>query len=310
MRILVSGGAGFIGSHVTDRFLADEHEVAVVDNLATGNRSNLNPRAQFFQVDICDHAALATVFASFRPEVVDHHAAHVDVRRSVLDPAHDARTNILGTLNLLELSRVHGVHKFIFISSGGAVYGEPSRLPVDESYPPAPLCPYGAAKRCGEIYVELYWRLHELDYTILRYPNVYGPRQNPKGEAGVVAIFSLQMLRGERPTIFGDGTKTRDYLYVSDVAEANAAALAAGEAGRGVFNLGWGREVSDLDIFEGVRRALSVQIEPRYDAKRPGEVEHICLDATRARAVLGWRPTVTLAEGLARCAAYYRTVVG
>lgn len=309
MRILVTGGAGFIASHVVDRFLADGHEVAIVDNFCTGRRDNLNPKAALYEADIRDRKALTRVFADFQPEAIDHHAAHIDVRKSVEDPVFDAGSNILGAINLLELAREGGAKKFIFISSGGAVYGEPETFPVKETQVPAPLCPYGASKQCGEIYVGLYHRLHGLDYTVLRYPNIYGPRQDPKGEAGVVAIFHHQMLTGQTPTIFGDGSKTRDYLFVGDAVRANALALEPGEKTRGVFNLGWGRQVSDFEIFDGVRRALGLNLEPNYADQRPGEIEHICLDATRAREILGWQPEVALDDGLARCAEYYRQVV-
>ena len=299
MKILVTGGAGFIGSHVVDAYLAEGHEVAVVDNLSRGGEGNLNPRAAFHRADLCDADALRTVFERERPDRVNHHAAHVDVRRAVEDPAYDARQNILGTVSLLELCREFSVGKIVFISSGGAVYGEPESLPVKEDHPLRPLSPYGLSKSVGERYVELYRRLHGLDYTILRYPNVYGPRQDPGGEAGVVAIFSDLIREGRRPTIFGDGSKTRDYLFVGDVVRANL--IVTGEPGRGgVFNLGWGKEITDLEVFEGVRDALGSDVEPIYGEMRPGEVDRICLDASRAGAELGWRPEVPFRDGVRR----------
>ncbi len=299
MKILVTGGAGFIGSHVVDAYVAEGHEVTVVDALFRESEENLNPGAAFHRADLCDAVALRAVFERERPDRVNHHAAHVDVRRAVEDPAYDARQNVLGTVNLLELCREYGVGKVIFISSGGAAYGEPESLPVREDHAVRPLSPYGLSKYVGEKYVELYARLHGLDYTILRYPNVYGPRQDPAGEAGVVAIFSERIRAGRRPTIFGDGTKTRDYVFVGDLVRANL--LVTGDAGsREVFNLGWGEEVTDREVFEAVRDALGADVEPVYEERRPGEVERICLDASKAERELGWRPEVSFREGVRR----------
>jgi UDP-glucose 4-epimerase len=299
VKILVTGGAGFIGSHVVDAYVAEGHEVTVVDALFRESEENLNPGAVFHRANLCDAAALRAVFERERPEWVNHHAAHVDVRRAVEDPAHDARQNILGTVNLLEHCREFGVGKVIFISSGGAAYGEPESLPVREDHPVRPLSPYGLSKYVGEKYVELYARLHGLDYTILRYPNVYGPRQDPAGEAGVVAIFTERIRAGRRPTIFGDGTKTRDYVFVGDLVRANL--LVTGDAGRReAFNLGWSAEVTDREVFEAVRDALGADMEPIYGERRPGEVERICLDASKAEKELGWRPEVSFREGVRR----------
>lgn len=303
MKILVTGGAGFIGSQVADRYLESGHEVFIVDDLSMGKERNVNPRARFYRMDIRDRA-LREVFEKERPEVINHHAAQVDLRRSVREPSWDAGINILGSLHLLELAQAFGVHRFIYISTGGAVYGEPKYHPVDELHPVLPLSPYGISKHTAERYMNLYGESHGLPYTILRYPNVYGPRQDPKGEAGVVAIFSQQMLSGRRPTIFGDGSKTRDYVYVQDIAEANVLALTA-ETGE-VFNLGWGREVRDLEIFEAIRGAVGIEIEPIYSEKRPGEVDRICLDSSKARRLLGWEPKVPLEEGIRRAVAFYR----
>lgn len=305
MKVLVTGGAGFIGSHVVDRLLEEDHQVAVVDDLSTGKERNLNPDATFYKLDICDFIALEEVFRLERPQIVNHHAAHVDVRRSVKEPSFDARVNILGSLNLLELSRRHGVEKFIYISTGGAVYGEPRYLPVDESHPIQPISPYGVSKHAGELYLIAYREAFGMRSTILRYPNVYGPRQDPHGEAGVVAIFSELMLVGERPTIFGDGGKTRDYVYVDDIVRANL--LVMDRSGDGeIYNLGWGKEVTDFEIFRAVRDAVGAKVEPIYGEKRPGEVERICLDSTKARQELGWEPTVPLEEGIPRAVEYYR----
>lgn len=303
MRILVTGGAGFIASQVSDRFLELGHQVSIVDNLATGKRGNLPSSAAFYEVDVRD-PTLDAVFAEVRPEVVCHHAAQLDVRRSVTDPIYDAQVNILGTLNLLECCRRHGTRKVIYAGTGGAMFGEADYLPVDETHPVMPISPYGVSKHTVEHYLYTYQVNAGLDFTVLRYPNVYGPRQDPHGEAGVIAIFALQLLSGVRPTIFGDGTKTRDYCYVADIVAANALALDAG--GGGLYNLGRGIEVSDQEVFDTVRAAVGVDIEPEYARVRPGEVEHIALDASRARQELGWKWTVDLADGVARAVAFYR----
>jgi UDP-glucose 4-epimerase len=303
VKILVTGGAGFIASHVSDRLLALGHEVSIVDNLSTGKRANLPQAAKFHEVDIRD-AALSDVFAADRPEVVIHHAAHADVTRSVRDPQYDASVNVLGSLNLLECCRSHGVRKFIYASTGGALYGEPKYIPADEAHPIDPLAPYGVSKHVVEQYLFTYRANHGLEYTVLRYPNVYGPRQDPHGEAGVVAIFSLQLLTGKQPVIFGDGTKTRDYCNVADIVEANV--LALGSPLSSTYNLGRGIEVSDLEVFEAVRAAVGSKTEPTYSPVRPGEVEHIALDASKAERELGWRWKIGLTDGVATAVDYYR----
>lgn len=303
MKILVTGGAGFIGSHIVDRFLELGHDLAVVDNLATGKRDNLNAEAAFHEVDIRD-GDLDEVFRTERPEVVVHHAAHIDVRRSVSDPAYDAGVNVLGSLNLLECARRAGTRKVLYAGTGGALFGEAQYLPVDEAHPIDPISPYGVSKHTVEHYLFTYRVNFGLDFTVLRYPNVYGPRQDPHGEAGVVAIFALQLLEGKQPTIFGDGTKTRDYCYVGDIVQANVLALAAGSGG--VYNIGRGIEVSDQEIFETVRDAVGSSMEPAYGPPRAGEVEHIALDAARARRELGWESQVDLSNGVGRAVAFYR----
>ncbi|HEY5529214.1 MAG TPA: NAD-dependent epimerase/dehydratase family protein [Thermoleophilia bacterium] len=305
MKVLVTGGAGFIGSNLSDQLLASGHEVVIVDNLATGKRENLPPGATFREVDIRSED-LHEVFRLETPEIVFHHAAHVDVTRSVRDPAYDASVNILGALNVLECCRQYGVRKVVYAGTGGALFGEPSYLPVDESHPVDPISPYGVSKHTVEHYLFAYRQNFGLEYTVLRYPNVYGPRQDPHGEAGVVAIFALQLLSGERPTIFGDGTKTRDYCYVGDIVKANLLALNTPVCG--VYNLGRGIEVSDLQIFQAVRDAVGVDISPIFGEKRPGEVEHIALDAARAKGELGWQWEVDLDEGVAKAVAFYRAL--
>ncbi len=303
MRILVTGGAGFIGSHVVDRFLEAGHEVVVVDDLSTGRRANLNPKAKFYEVDIRSQE-LRAIFEQEKPEVVDHHAAQVDVRRSMMDPAFDAQVNILGSLHLLEYARAYGVRKFIYISSGGAIYGEPVALPCTEEHPIQPLCPYGASKYIMERYLYLYKQSYDLDYTVLRYGNVYGPRQDPNGEAGVVAIFTGQMLNGQAPVINGSGEQERDFVYVGDCAYANVLALERG-AGR-AYNLGTGVGTSINQIFEMLKRFTDYKGEPVYGPAKSGETFRIYLDAKRAQEELGWQPQVTLRKGLQDTVAYFR----
>ena len=304
MKILVTGGAGFIGSHVADGYRAEGLEVVVVDDLSRGSKSNLRAGAPFYQADICDRAALEEVFRKEKPDLVNHHAAQIDVRLSVKDPVFDASSNILGSLNLLGLALDSKVRRVIYASTGGAIYGEPETLPAGEETPVRPLAPYGVSKHTFELYLWTMRKLYGLPFVVLRYGNVYGPRQSSKGEAGVVAIFSEQMLGGVTPTIYGDGTKTRDYIEVSDVVRANVAALSKGEGE--VFNIASGNPTTDYEIFAAVRGALGIRgIEPRYAPKRPGEVDHIVLDIGKAASQLGWKPTVGLDEGIRRAAEWF-----
>ena len=305
MKILVTGGAGFIGSHVVDLCLEAGHEVVVVDNLSTGRLSNLNPKAKFYQVDIRS-PELEKVFEAERPEVVDHHAAQMDVRRSVADPVYDADINILGGLNILNLSVKYGVRKIIYISSGGAVYGEPVYLPCDEKHPVQPLCPYGATKYMLELYLYMYKQTYGLDYSVIRYPNVYGPRQDPSGEAGVVAIFSGLMLQGKPVTIFGSGEQVRDYVFVRDCARANVLLLDKGYGQ--VFNLGYGIGTTVNQIFGSLKGITNYPLEANYGPARAGETFQIYLNAAKACQDLGWEPTVPLEEGLRRTVEYFQQV--
>lgn len=304
MRILVTGAAGFIGSHVVDAYVAAGHDVVAVDNLVTGLRENVNPEARFYEADIRGLDTLTEVFTREQPEIVNHHAAQVNIRVSVERPVYDAEVNVAGTVSVLEAAARCGARKVIFISSGGAVYGNADTRPTPEDAFPRPISQYGAAKLAGEAYCHVYHVTRGLTFTILRYANVYGPRQNPGGEAGVTAIFARMMLEGRQPTIFGDGTKTRDYVHVADVAAVNVAVLEAGDLG--VFNVGTGVGMSDRQVFDAVARAAGYEGEPRLSDFRPGEVMHSTLDCSRAREVLGWHPAVAMAEGVRGVVEYQR----
>ncbi|MCW5880053.1 MAG: NAD-dependent epimerase/dehydratase family protein [Anaerolineae bacterium] len=306
MKILVTGGAGFIGSHVVDALVAAGHDVSVVDDLSTGRRHNLNPRARFYQVDIRD-AALDDIIAQEKPDVVSHQAARANVRESMEKPILYADVNILGSLNLLESCRRHGVRKVIYASTGGASYGEPQQLPVPEDHPINPLDPYGASKHHVEHYLYLYRANYGLDYTILRYPNVFGPRQDPHGEAGVVAIFTGLMLSGGEPIINGTGEQERDFVDVSDVARANWLALSQG--GGRVYNIGSGTGTSINRIYALLAELTSYDGPVVHGPSKQGEVYKIYLDASRARRELGWYPKMSLETGLARTVEYFRTSI-
>jgi UDP-glucose 4-epimerase len=306
MKILVTGGAGFIGSNAVDAYLREGHEVVVVDNLFSGLRENLNPKAKFYEVDIRD-AALSDVFAAEKPQVVAHFAAQIDVRRSVEEPTFDAEVNILGSIAVLENCVRHGVEKFIFASTGGAIYGdpEPSAMPVPETYVPRPISHYGTSKLCVEHYIGLYNILYKLRYTILRFPNVYGPRQNPHGEAGVCAILTGLMLEGKTPTLYGFGKPTRDYVYVGDIAQGAVLALDKGDGE--TLNLGSGKGTSVRDIFDTLQRLTGFEGEPILKPMRPGEVQDIYITGARAKQVLGWEPKVEFEEGLRRTLEHVKT---
>ena len=303
-KILVTGGAGFIGSHVVDLFVAQGYEVVVVDDLSTGRTSNLNPAAKFYQMDIRS-PQLRDVFEAEKPDYVSHHAAQMDVRRSVAQPLFDADINILGSINLLEIAKDFEVKRFIYISTGGAVYGEPESLPCDESHPINPICQYGASKHTVEHYLYMYHVNYGLKYTVLRYPNVFGPRQDPHGEAGVVAIFTGKMLAGEPVTVNGDGEQTRDFVYVGDCAQANLLALTIDHE-PGIYNLGWGRPTSINEITSVLVNVTGYKLPVQHGPAKIGETRHIYLDATKIKKDLGWAPTVTLEEGLEKTVAYFR----
>jgi UDP-glucose 4-epimerase len=303
-KILVTGGAGFIGSHVVDLFLAKGYEVVVLDDLSTGRLSNLNPQAKFYQIDIRS-SEIRDVFATEKPDYISHHAAQMDVRRSVAQPLFDAEVNILGSINLIECAKKFEAKHFVYISSGGAAYGEPERLPCDEEHPINPICQYGASKHTVEHYLYMYRVNYGLNYTVLRYPNVFGPRQNPEGEAGVVAIFAGRMLADEPVIVNGDGEQTRDFVYVGDCAYANYLAMTVDHQA-GIYNLGWSRPTSINDIFFTLAKATGYNHPIQHGSGKVGETRHIYLDAKKAARELGWTPTVTLEQGLEKTVAYLR----
>ena len=290
MRALVTGGAGFIGSHVADALLARGDEVTILDDLSNGKRENVPDGARLVEGDIRDPAA---TFAEARPEAVFHLAAQADVRVSVARPDHDADVNVLGTVRVLEAAREHGA-QVVFSSTGGAIYGE-CEEPATEDKKLEPLAPYGTSKLAGEQYLATYNRLHGTRHVSLRYGNVYGPRQDPHGEAGVVAIFFSRLAEGETPKVFGDGTQTRDYVFVGDVVRAT---LAARERDGGVYNVGTGRETSVNELLELCVRVAGKEVEPEFAPARPGELQRSVLDPSRAVDELGWRPERSLEDGL------------
>jgi len=303
---LVTGGAGFIGSHLVDRLLALGYRVVVIDNLSTGKLKNLNPAATFHHADITQ-PAVADVFQREQPGLVFHLAAQTSVARSTRDPVMDGETNALGTLRVLEAARRHGLEKFIYSSTGGALYGEPETNPCTDDHPIAPLSPYGMSKFIGELYLQFYRRMYRLNYTSLRYGNVYGPRQDPQGEAGVVAIFTQAMLEGRQPEVFGDGDQERDFLSVDDAVEANICAIDRGDGL--ALNIGTGQKTSVNRIYELLGSIIGFRWEPLHRPARLGDVHQISLDNTRAARELGWTPKVTLEDGLSRTVEYFRQAV-
>ena len=309
MRALVTGAAGFIGSTLVDRLLAEGHDVFGIDDLSTGRRANLavaveSPRLRLVEADLASPDLEVDVIG-FRPDVTFHLAAQMDVRRSVADPLDDARRNVLGTIAVLETARRARCRKVVFASSGGSIYGDATRLPADESTRLDPHAPYAASKICGEVYLGVYRHLYGINTTALALGNVFGPRQNPLGEAGVVAIFAAAILEGRQPSIYGDGGATRDYVYVDDVVDAFL--LAAGHRGDGLrLNIGSGVETSVGELHRLVSRAVGHAGAPRFLAERPGELRRVALDCTAAERLLGWRARTPLDVGLARTVAWLR----
>lgn len=305
-KILVTGGAGFIGSNVADRLITMGHKVVIVDNLSTGFKENVNPKARFYKADIRSKN-IEQIFKKEKPEILCHHAAQVDVRKSVADPIFDARVNIEGTLNLLNNCVMYKTRKVIFASTGGAVYGEQDYFPADEKHPERPLSPYGITKLVVEKYLYFYKESYDLNYIALRYANVYGPRQNPWGEAGVVAIFTQRLLSGKKAVINGDGKQTRDYVYVKDVVEANLVALNYSESA--CFNIGTGIETDVNTIFRLLKRKISSKQKEIHGPGKPGEQKRSVLDCSKAKKILSWSPKYDLDKGLEETVKYYQNKI-
>jgi len=303
MKILVTGGAGFIGSNVVDAYIEKGYEVVVVDDLSSGKKENLNKKAKFYKVDICDRS-LEEVFEEERVDIVNHHAAQVDVRKSIADPALDARVNIEGSLHILESCRKYEIKKIIFASSGGVIYGECGSIPPNEDSPVSPISPYGVSKYAMECYLSSYEKIYGLKYTALRYGNVYGPRQDPYGEAGVVAIFSGKMLNNEEVNIFGDGEQVRDYVYVGDVVKANILCLENGD--NQIFNIGTSKSTSVNQLFSEMKELVHYSKETVYKPLRAGELIRSSLDVKKAEQKLGWKAEVNLKEGLKNTIDFFR----
>jgi UDP-glucose 4-epimerase len=304
MKILITGGAGFIGSNVADRYISLGHEVVIVDNLVTGRRENIPDQATFFEMDICD-TKISDIFAAEKPDVVNHHAAQMDVRKSVTDPIYDANVNVIGGLNLLQNCVRYGVKKFIFASTGGAIYGEQDYFPADEKHPLRPLSPYGITKLTTEKYLYFYYQSYQLSYTVLRYANVYGPRQNPHGEAGVVAIFCEKILGDQQPIINGDGLQTRDYVFVGDVVKANELVLDRGD--QKIYNIGTGIETNVNELFQKIVLKSGRSIPEKHGDAKAGEQMRSVLDAAYIGSELNWLPSVDLEEGIAKTFEYFRS---
>ena len=304
MKILVTGGAGFIGSHVAERLLAEGHSVHVVDNLSSGDERNVPNTAVLHCLDVRDKQ-VKDLFAAERFDAIVHHAAQMSVRHSVESPSNDAEINIIGILNLLEAGRMHGLRKVVFASTGGAIYGEPAYVPQDEAHKMLPISPYGISKLSAEHYLAYYAHAFGISSVVLRYANVYGPRQRSEGEAGVVAIFINKMLAGQTPCIYGDGNQTRDYVYVGDVVEANLKGLAAKESK--VFNVGTGVETTVNTLFNELATLTEFDHKPDYAAARPGEQQRSVLSFEKIKNELDWMPGVSLTEGLENTVAWFKS---
>ncbi len=304
MNILVTGGAGFIGSNVVDAFINEGHNVIILDNFSSGKDENVNPKAKIYRMDIQD-AAVENIFRDEKIEVMCHLAAQMDVRKSVADPKFDASVNVLGFLNLMEQGRKYGLKKVLFSSTGGAIYGEQDYFPADEQHPMQPLSPYGITKLTTEKYLFFYKEIYGIDHVILRYANIYGPRQNPHGDAGVVAIFTQKMLKGEQPIINGDGKQTRDYVFVGDVVRANVLALQY--SGSNIFNIGTGIETDVNQLFRHIKKLTGSNVEEKHIPAKAGEQMRSVISSKKINEILGWKPTVTVEEGLKRTVEFFKT---
>lgn len=305
-RVLVTGGAGFIGSHVVDALIEHGYRVFILDNLSTGSEENVHAEAKLYKCDLTDHKKTAKYFEKIHPNFVFHFAAQINVRTSVENPVADATTNVLASIHLMELSKKFGVRKFIFSSTGGAIYGDTRVIPTPETTQPRPLSPYAIAKLTVERYLRYFHRMHHLDITILRYANVYGPRQNPHGEAGVVAVFLDKMLRGENPTINGDGLQTRDYVYVADVVAANILALERPKVS-GIFNIGTSEQTTVNEVFDRLNRNFDRAFQEQHGPAKEGETRYSALATGLAQRKLGWRSTVPFAEGLSATVLWFKS---
>jgi UDP-glucose 4-epimerase len=306
MKALVTGGAGFIGSHIQDRLIAEGHEVAIVDSMRSGNKQNLHEKSTFFEVDIRDRESMNNTFNSFKPEVVFHLAAQNEVPYSMEHPDEDLEINITGMMNLLEVSKTHGVKKIIYSNTGGALYGDipEDKLPISEDEPIVrPSSFYGVSKLSGEMYLRLYANLFGINYVSLRYSNVYGPRQAGNREAGIIAIFTQKMIEGVTPTINGDGGHTRDYVFVQDVVNANMKALL--HPRNDYFNIATGIRTSNKEIYDTLAKALNITTPANFGPDRPGDTRHNALSPKKAKEVLGWQAEVSLSEGIKETVAFY-----
>ncbi|MBI2589763.1 GDP-mannose 4,6-dehydratase [Candidatus Berkelbacteria bacterium] len=303
MRILVSGGAGFIGSHIVEAYRSLGHELAILDNFSTGLRENVHPDAKLYEVDLTDQSAVERAVREFEPELINHQAAHLSVPESVKKPQFNATVNILGFLNLMEAAR-RSVKRVIIASTGGALYGDTDQVPTPETHPTLPVSPYGVTKLTAEQYLHFYHTEYpEINWVALRYSNVYGPRQNPKGETGVIAVFLERMMTGQAATIYGDGLQTRDYVFVEDVARAHVAAL---DKGNGAYNIGTGQETNVKEIYAFLQKATDLIQEAQFGPARPGEQKRSALDCARAKTELDWEPMIELKEGVQRTVDWYK----
>lgn len=303
MKILVTGGAGFIASHITDALISEGHQVTIIDDLSSGFKKNINPKAKFAKVNICDKN-LSQIFEKGEFEVINHHAAQMDVRRSVKNPEYDATTNILGTINLLQNCIKYGVKKFMFASTGGAVYGEQEYFPADEKHPTQPRSPYGISKLAVEKYLHFYNTEYGLKYSILRYANIYGPRQNPFGEAGVVAIFSTKLLKGDQPIINGEGVQTRDYVFVGDVVKANL--LVLDDEANDIYNIGTGIETDVNQLFHFLNSITEANAEEKHGLTAPGEQMRSVITSDKLFDKFGWRTETKIKDGLKATVDHFR----